>query len=125
MGREMGRWLARLTGGRPMHRNEYAFTDTVSGESVWRWTDRLGRRWLAAGAWSLFRVETFKQENGSSGLSNTAGTPLPVKYIGLSASGARRSSSGRRVRRALCRTTIPIRGTKLEKIQVALIGCGA
>ena len=61
----MGRWLARLTGGRPMIRNEYAFTDTVSGEGVWRWTDRLGRRWLATGAWSLFRLETSGQGEAS------------------------------------------------------------
>jgi hypothetical protein len=53
-------WLWKLTGGRPMRRLEHRFTDQVSGRGVWRFVDRLGREWLAEGAWSLFRVA---QEN--------------------------------------------------------------
>lgn len=52
------RYIHRLTGGRPMRRDGFAFTDRVSGESVCYWTDRLGRRWLATGAWSWFRVSS-------------------------------------------------------------------
>lgn len=45
-----------LTGGRPMERLDYAFTDHVSGESVCHYRDKLGRIWLATGSWALFRV---------------------------------------------------------------------
>lgn len=48
--------LAKLTGGRPMRRDCLAFVDCVSGRSVCEWTDKIGRRWLAEGPWSLFRV---------------------------------------------------------------------
>jgi hypothetical protein len=48
--------LTKLTGGRPMRRLGYAFTDKVSGESVDFYRDLLGRDWMATGAWSLFRV---------------------------------------------------------------------
>jgi len=50
--------LWKLTGGRPMTRLEFAFTDRVTGKSVHYWRDRLGREWLAEGAFSLFRVPT-------------------------------------------------------------------
>ena len=50
-------FLIWLTGGRPMKRTGYAFTDKVSGNSVNSFTDQLGRDWLAEHAWSLFRVE--------------------------------------------------------------------
>lgn len=46
----------KLTGGRPMRRIGYAFTDVVSGAAVYYWRDRLGRVWVAEGALSLFRV---------------------------------------------------------------------
>lgn len=49
-------WIFKLTGGRPMARTGFAFTDSVSRESVCYYTDKLGRNWLATGAWSLFRV---------------------------------------------------------------------
>lgn len=49
--------ILRLTGGRPMIEEGFAFTDVVSGESVRYYLDRLGRRWLATSAWALFRVE--------------------------------------------------------------------
>lgn len=48
--------LAKLTGGRPMRYEGYAFTDRVAGYAVNYYTDRLGREWLAENAWSLFRV---------------------------------------------------------------------
>lgn len=50
-------WLWKLTGGRPMRAEGYAFTDRVSGRGVYRFIDRLGRAWLAEGSWDLFRVE--------------------------------------------------------------------
>lgn len=46
-----------LTGGRPMRRREWLFTDVVSGNRVYRYEDRLGRSWMAEGPWSWFRVE--------------------------------------------------------------------
>ena len=54
-----------LTGGRPMTHRGHAFTDCVSGQSVHHWRDRLGRDWLAEGAWSLFRAAhpTTSQQN--------------------------------------------------------------
>jgi hypothetical protein len=39
-----------------MMRNGLAFRDVVSGAFVYFWVDTLGRRWLAEGPWSLFRV---------------------------------------------------------------------
>lgn len=52
------RWIARLTGGRPMKREGFAFVDLISGKSVCYYSDAFGRRWLAKGPWSLFRVQT-------------------------------------------------------------------
>lgn len=51
-------WIARLTGGRPMRREGFAFVDRISGKSVCYYTDAFRRRWLATGPWSLFRVQT-------------------------------------------------------------------
>lgn len=49
--------ISHLTGGRPMKREGYAFTDKVSGKGVEYRRDSFGRLWLAdGGAWSLFRV---------------------------------------------------------------------
>ena len=46
-----------VTGGRPMRYEGYDFTDCVSGRPVGRYTDKFGRKWLAAsGPWSIFRV---------------------------------------------------------------------
>lgn len=46
-----------LTGGRPMKREGFAFTDIVSGLPVHRYRDAFGNLWLADnGSWSLFRV---------------------------------------------------------------------
>jgi hypothetical protein len=48
-----------LTGGRPMTRIGYAFTDKVSGRGVEYRKDKFGRVWLTdGGAWGLLRVET-------------------------------------------------------------------
>lgn len=46
-----------LTGGRPMRKVCFCFTDMVSGEPVSMWLDGYGRLWLATGAWSVFRIE--------------------------------------------------------------------
>lgn len=48
--------LWRLTGGRPMTRLGFLFRDVISGASVHQWRDKLGREWMAEGAWDLFRV---------------------------------------------------------------------
>lgn len=48
--------IHKLTGGRPMTREGFAFIDKVSGESVHYWRDKFGRRWMANGPWSSFRV---------------------------------------------------------------------
>lgn len=50
--------LYKLTGGRPMVRERFAFTDIVSGDKIYHFTDRLGRRWIATSPWALFRVTT-------------------------------------------------------------------
>lgn len=47
-----------ITGGRPMRLEGHAFTDIVSGRSVFYFRDRLkGQRYLAEGCWDHFRVE--------------------------------------------------------------------
>ncbi len=46
----------KLTGGIPMEKLDFAFTDSVSGEMVYHYKDKLGRMWLATGAWASFRV---------------------------------------------------------------------
>lgn len=54
----MMRWLFFfLTGGRPMKKVAPGFRDMVTGEMVDTWEDRHGRRWLATGAWSVFRMK--------------------------------------------------------------------
>jgi hypothetical protein len=51
-------WFYKLTGGRPMIFVRYLFTDSVSGEMVGLYEDRLsGKRWMANGPWCWFRVE--------------------------------------------------------------------
>lgn len=52
------RWL----GGRPMKLIRPLFTDCVSGESVGLYEDTLGRQWMAAGRWALFRVRRVLHE---------------------------------------------------------------
>ncbi len=48
----------RIFGGRPMKLVEpNYFTDAVSGESVGIYRDTLGRLWMAASPWALFRVK--------------------------------------------------------------------
>lgn len=63
----MSKWIARLTGGRPMIHAGFAFTDAVSGRSVSYYVDRLGRPWLAEGPWSLFRVERVHRGDSRGG----------------------------------------------------------
>lgn len=48
----------KLTGGRPMKVESCAFVDRVNHREVFRFTDRLGRQWLAQGlsGWAIFRV---------------------------------------------------------------------
>lgn len=60
-------WIAtrffKLTGGRPMIEEGYAFTDVVSGEGVYYFRDRMGRKWLANGPWFGLRVKRGDSEN--------------------------------------------------------------
>lgn len=48
--------LYKLTGGRPMLITQYAFTDAFSGMPIYYCKDKFGRKWMAHGAWSMFRV---------------------------------------------------------------------
>lgn len=60
----MKRLFYKLTGGRPMKRLGYDFTDVVTGEEVCYYLDAFGREWLATSPWSGFRMKskmTFKQ----------------------------------------------------------------
>jgi hypothetical protein len=50
-------FIKNLLGGRPMKYEGCAFIDLVSGKEVNRYTDTLGRKWLANSAWSLFRMK--------------------------------------------------------------------
>lgn len=58
MGGAMRRLFFWLTGGRPMRRVGFAFTDVVSGDAVYVMEDTYGRLWLAEGPWGSVRVET-------------------------------------------------------------------
>lgn len=49
--------LFSVTGGRPMKREGPAFYDFIGHLGVSYYRDKLGRRWLAEGPWSKFRVE--------------------------------------------------------------------
>lgn len=44
-----------LTGGRPMKRIGFAFTDVVTGESVYIYEDYFGRTYIANEGFTLFR----------------------------------------------------------------------
>ena len=50
------RLRAYVTGGRPMKRVEYRFTDMITGHPVYYYEDTFGRIWMATSAWALFRV---------------------------------------------------------------------
>ena len=52
----MSKLFYKLTGGRPMRAQGLAFVDRVSGKSVYRFVDGLGREWLAEHRWAPFRV---------------------------------------------------------------------
>lgn len=49
------RLLAHMTGGRPMARGEYRFTDPWGGP-VYYYQDKFGRVWMATSAWAWLRV---------------------------------------------------------------------
>lgn len=66
--------FANLFGGRPMKREGLAFVDKVSGASVNYYTDRLGRRWMAENAWSLFRVPVAPSSKGAQAATTTGDT---------------------------------------------------
>lgn len=46
-----------MTGGRPMKRGSYRFTDHITGRCVYYFTDAYGRKWMATSPWDTFRVE--------------------------------------------------------------------
>ena len=48
-------WM-RLTGGRPMTKEIYAFRDVVAHKSIFIWRDFYGRYWMANTRWGWFRV---------------------------------------------------------------------
>jgi hypothetical protein len=52
----MFKFLWYLTGGRPMKRLSYEFTDQITGEPVYYWRDKLGRKWMATVSDWFFRV---------------------------------------------------------------------
>lgn len=63
------RAVARLTGGRPMKLEGLAFVDKVSGRPVNYYVDSFGRRWMAEGRWSRFRVLAVRQETNTLAFS--------------------------------------------------------
>jgi hypothetical protein len=52
----MRRFWNWISGGRPMTREGYALYDSVAKRNVYHWRDAYGRRWMAFGPMSLFRV---------------------------------------------------------------------
>jgi hypothetical protein len=56
------RFLWKLTGGRPMLFDGFAFTDIVVNRPVYNFECRNGRRWMAYNKWGLFRVECPKND---------------------------------------------------------------
>lgn len=40
-----------------LKRDGYLFTDKVSGEPVFLYIDKHGKKWMKSSRWSLFRVE--------------------------------------------------------------------
>lgn len=55
------KWLWHLTGGRPMRHRKELFYDGIARRMVHMFEDRLGRQWMAFGAWSMFRVPWRRQ----------------------------------------------------------------
>lgn len=41
----------------PPTREGFAFTDSVSGESVWYYRDAFGKRWMKNSKFGIFKVE--------------------------------------------------------------------
>lgn len=46
-----------ITGGRPMKIIRQLFVDVVEHKDVYLMEDALGRKWMAHGTWSLFRIK--------------------------------------------------------------------
>lgn len=58
----LARLFFRITGGRPMKREGFALFDYVAQKGIFYYRDRdRGVRWMAEGAWSLFRVRSVRQ----------------------------------------------------------------
>lgn len=51
-----------LTGGRPMTIIRQLFVDVVVNKDVYIVQDKFGRKWLAHGKWSLFRVRYNRED---------------------------------------------------------------
>ena len=60
------RVLTHMTGGRPMVRGEYRFSDLWSNP-VYYYQDKFGRKWLATSAWAWFRVPVLYDEETTGG----------------------------------------------------------
>lgn len=58
----VARLRACITGGRPMKRLSYRFTDHISGKCVYHYEDLYGRVWMATSSWALFRVPALEEE---------------------------------------------------------------
>jgi hypothetical protein len=54
----IAKMFARLTGGRPMTKEIYAFRDVVRNEPVFIWRDFFGRYWMAKTRWGWFRCQS-------------------------------------------------------------------
>lgn len=54
-----------ITGGRPMEKlDEEGFWDSIGGVKVNFYKDGFGRKWMALGKWSLFRVKSAIEKEG-------------------------------------------------------------
>ena len=55
----------KILGGRPMTDDGFYFTNEISGTSVHKYTDKLGRKWMSdRGPWALYRVRLKEKEPG-------------------------------------------------------------
>ena len=52
--------IKKLFGGYPMKKGKHLLQDLVSFKQVFLYTDTLGRKWMATGAWNLSRVEYYE-----------------------------------------------------------------
>ena len=56
MGERIKQLFYSITGGRPMKRGDFLFTDILNGRPVFSFQDKFGRYWMAENPCSLFRV---------------------------------------------------------------------